>query len=128
MKIVPPRAASESYDFAVREMLSQVQENGSYDKLKSRLQKRGAASFLYRYSRSLAGIAVTYPHDFSSELRSEISDFLFFRLQVYCHFMITSWDMLKDTCTVMLWTGGHKMTPGRMRELGKKPLLPTELV
>ena len=125
---VHPKTASAAVDFAMKELLSEVQKDGSYDKLKSTLEKRGAASFLYRHSRSLAGITVTYPQDFSSELRSEVSDFLLFRLQVYCHFMITSWDMLKETCTVMLWIDGYKMTPRRIRQVSKKPLLPTELV
>jgi len=123
---VDANGVSKAIDFTTKKLLSQVQKTGSYRAVKSKLAKKGAASFLYKYRPRLIRHLFGYTSQFSDELAEEIYYFLRSKRIRHCRFMVTSFDVTKDTCTVLVYTPS-KMTSRRIRQFSKKPLLPTEL-
>jgi len=127
-------AVSEAVDFATKKLLSEVQKTGSYRAVKSALAERGVASFLYLHSRRLAGLAILHPMDFYTSLCYEVEDFLNNKRtnvrhgrRFGVHYLVTSWDIRRQTSTVVLWRSDYDMNLRRIRQASKKPLLPTQL-
>jgi hypothetical protein len=121
---------SKAIDFTTKKLLSQVQKTGSYHVLKSKLAKKGAASFLYKYRPGLIRYLLDYPTEFPRELADEIYHFLVSKQISDYLFMVTGFDATKNTCTVLVYDERRpyrKMNSRRIRQFSKKPLLPTEL-
>lgn len=130
---VDPKTVDEVHDFV---LLPRVQKTGSYRALMSKIAKQDAASFLYRPSRGVMKLALSQPRLYFFRVDNGVRRLLFSkyskllrgRLPSFTyHFIIARWDLLKETCVVVVWKRGYKMTLRRMHEVIKKPMRPAEL-